>query len=141
MSPETAYGELGSTYHSVEDITWLRAIHNITIVVPADRMGTAAAMRCAPEVEGPVFILVSRMSVPEVYPAEYSFIPGKAITLRDGEDVTSIRNGTLLWRALGAAEQLQDQASSAQVIFHAHCETLDIEAVVRAARRRPASSP
>jgi transketolase C-terminal domain/subunit len=46
-----------------------------------------------------------------------------AITLRDGEDATLIGNGTVLWRALVAAEQLQDQGMSARVIFHVRCET------------------
>jgi transketolase len=73
------------------------------------------------------------MCVPEVYPADYSFIPGKAITLRDGEDITLISNGTLLWRALVAAEQLQDQGSSARVIFVPTVKPPDTEAVLRAA--------
>ena len=109
MSPGMAYGELGPTHHSIEDIAWLRAIHNITIVVPADPIETAAALRWAAEMEGPVFIRVSRMSVPEVYPEDYTFVPGKAVTLRDGDDVTLISNGTVLWRALVAAEQLEDE--------------------------------
>src|SRR6478609_4949869 len=59
MSPGMAYGELGPTHHSIEDIAWLRAIDNMTIVVPADPVETAAAMRWAAEVERPVFIRVS----------------------------------------------------------------------------------
>src|SRR6476660_856919 len=95
MSPGMAYGELGPTHHSIEDIAWLRAIDNITIVVPADPIETAAAMRWAAEVDGPVFIRVSRMSVPEVYPEDYEFAPGKAVRLREGADVTLISNGTV----------------------------------------------
>src|SRR4030095_4212206 len=116
MSPGMAYGELGPTHHSIEDIAWLRAIDNIMIVVPADPIETAVAMRWASEFEGPVFIRVSRMSVPEVYPDDYTFAPGKAVTLRDGDDVTLISNGTVLWRALVAAEQLQDDGINARVI-------------------------
>ena len=109
MSPGMAYGELGPTHHSIEDIAWLRAIDNMTIVVPADPIETASAMRWAAATEGPAFIRVSRMSVPEVYPADYEFVPGKAVTLRDGDDVTIISNGTVLWRALAAAEQLAEE--------------------------------
>ena len=47
------------------------------------------------------------MSVPEVYADDYTFVPGKAVTLRAGDDVTLISNGTVLWRALVAAEQLE----------------------------------
>ena len=122
------------THHSIEDIAWLRAIDNITIVVPADPIETAAAMRWAAEVEGPVFIRVSRMSVPEVYPEDYTFVPGKAVTLRDGNDVTLISNGTVLWRALVAAEQLEDQGISARVISMPTVKPLDTEAVLQAAR-------
>ena len=104
MSPGMAYGELGPTHHSIEDIAWLRAIDNLTIVVPADPIETAAALRWAAEVEGPVFVRVSRMAVPEVNAEDYTFVPGKAVTLRDGSDVTLISNGTVLWRALVAAE-------------------------------------
>ena len=130
MSPGMAYGELGPTHHSIEDIAWLRAIHNITIVVPADPIETAAAMRWAAEIEGPVFIRVSRMSVPEVYPEDYRFVPGKAVTLREGDDVTLISNGTVLWRALVAAEQLEDEGISARVISMPTVKPLDIEARV-----------
>src|SRR6476659_10374198 len=107
MSPGMAYGELGPTHHSIEDVAWLRAIDNMIIVVPADPIETAAAMRWAAATEGPAFIRVSRMSVPEVYPEDYEFVPGLAHTLRDGSDVTIISNGTVLWRAIAASEQLE----------------------------------
>jgi transketolase len=134
MSPGMAYGELGPTHHSIEDIAWLRAIDNIMIVVPADPIETAAAMRWAAEIEGPVFIRVSRMSVPEVYSDDYTFLPGKAVTLRQGGDVTLISNGTVLWRALVAAEQLEDEGISARVISMPTVKPLDTEAVLQAAR-------
>jgi transketolase len=133
MSPGMAYGELGPTHHSIEDIAWLRAIDNMIIVVPADPVETAAAMRWAATTEGPVFIRVSRMSVPEIYPADYEFVPGTAITVRDGADVTIISNGTVLWRALAAAEQLADQGINARVISMPTVKPLDNDAVLKAA--------
>src|SRR5688572_24827979 len=134
MSPGMAYGELGPTHHSIEDIAWLRAIDNMIIVVPADPIETAAAMRWAAQTEGPAFIRVSRMSVPEIYPADYEFVPGRAITLRDGDDVTIISNGTVLWRALAAAEQLADQGINARVISMPTVKPLDTDAVLQAAQ-------
>src|SRR4029453_6590082 len=116
MSPGVAYGELGPTHHSIEDIPWLRPIHNIVIVVPADPIETAAAMRWAAATEGPVFIRVSRMSVPQIYAEDYTFQPGKAITVREGNNVTLISNGTVLWRALVAAEQLSAEGIGARVL-------------------------
>jgi transketolase len=134
MSPGMAYGELGPTHHSIEDIAWLRAIDNMTIIVPADPIETAAAMRWAAATEGPAFIRVSRMSVPEIYPEDYQFVPGKAITVREGDDVTIISNGTVLWRALAAAEQLAQNNINARVISMPTVKPLDTDAVITAAR-------
>jgi transketolase len=134
MSPGMAYGELGPTHHSIEDVAWLRAIDNMIIVVPADPIETAAAMRWAAQTEGPAFIRVSRMSVPELYPKDYTFVPGKAIVLREGDDVTLISNGTVLWRALVAAEQLGKEGISARVLAMPSVKPLDTEAVIQAAR-------
>jgi transketolase len=133
MSPGVAYGELGPTHHSIEDVAWLRAIDNLTVVVPADPIETAAAMRWAAATEGPAFIRVSRMSVPEIYPADYEFVPGRAITVREGGDVTVISNGTVLWRAVAAAEQLAGEGISARVISMPTVKPLDVDAVVAAA--------
>ena len=88
-----------------------------------------------------MFIRVSRMAVPEVYADDYEFSPGKAITLRDGDDVTLISNGTVLWRALVAAEQLATEGISARVLSMPTVKPLDVDAVVAAARETAASSP
>jgi transketolase len=134
MSPGMAYGDLGPTHHSIEDIAWLRAIANMTIIVPADPVETAAALRWAAAIEGPVFVRVSRMSVPQVNADDYEFVPGKAVMLRAGDDVTLISNGTVLWRALVAAEQLAVDGISARVLSMPTVKPLDVDAVVAAAR-------
>ncbi|MEV6266207.1 transketolase C-terminal domain-containing protein [Kribbella sp. NPDC051936] len=134
MSPGVAYGELGPTHHSIEDIAWLRAIDGLRIVVPADPVETAAALRWAAAAHGPVFIRVSRMSVPKVYGDDYEFRLGKAITVREGNDVTVISNGTVLWRALAAAERLATEGISARVLSMPTVKPLDVDAVVAAAR-------
>jgi transketolase len=134
MSPGLAYGELGPTHQSIEDIAWLRAIDNMIIVVPADPIETAAAMRWAARSEGPAFIRVSRMAVPEIYGTDYEFVPGKAHTLRDGEDVTIISNGTVLWRSLAAAELLAGEGISARVISMPTVKPLDTDTVIAAAK-------
>ena len=134
MSPGMAYGELGPTHHSIEDIAWLRAIDNLTIVVPADPVETAAALRWAAETHGPVFIRVSRMAVPQVNADDYTFTAGRSVLLRDGDDVTLISNGTVLWRALVAAEQLAADGIEARVISMPTVKPLDTDAVVAAAQ-------
>ncbi|MDP4505365.1 transketolase family protein [Nonomuraea turcica] len=135
MSPGVAYGELGPTHHSIEDIAWLRAIANLTVIVPADPVETSAALRWAAAVDGPVFVRVSRMSVPQVNADDYAFVPGKAVALREGTDVTLIANGTVLWRALVAAEQLATEGISARVLSMPTVKPLDVEAVVAAAQQ------
>src|SRR5215467_9431862 len=60
MSPGVAYGQLGATHHSIEDIAWLRAIDNIVLLVPADPLETEQVVRAAHDHDGPVFIRVSR---------------------------------------------------------------------------------
>jgi transketolase len=133
MSPGVAYGELGPTHHSIEDLAWLRAIDNMVVVVPADPIETAAAMRWAAATDGPVFIRVSRMSVPQIYIEDYTFQPGRAVTVRDGNDVTLISNGTVLWRALVAAELLAGDGVDARVLSMPTVKPLDVDAVVAAA--------
>src|SRR5271155_3651248 len=66
MSPGVAYGQLGPTHHSLEDVAWLRAIDNMVVVVPADPIETEQALWAALEHDGPVFIRVSRMGVPPI---------------------------------------------------------------------------
>ena len=103
MSPGMAYGELGPTHHSIEDLAWMRAIANMTVLVPADPIETEQAVRAAAEYRGPVFLRIGRTPVPAVHDEDYRFRIGKAALLRDGQDVTLIANGTMVCRALEAA--------------------------------------
>ncbi|WP_197429675.1 transketolase family protein [Auraticoccus cholistanensis] len=134
MSPGVAYGELGPTHHSIEDVAWLRALDQLVVVVPADPVETAAAIRWAAAYEGPVFVRVSRTPVPQVHPADHTFTPGRATVLHEGDDVTLVSNGTVLWRALAAAEQLAAEGIGARVLSMASVSPLDTAAVVQAAR-------
>ncbi|HQY33196.1 MAG TPA: transketolase C-terminal domain-containing protein [Actinotalea sp.] len=134
MSPGMAYGELGPTHHSIEDLAWLRAIPGLTVVVPSDPAETAQAVRWAAAHDGPVYLRISRMGVPAVNPEGYEFVPGKAVTLREGTDVTIIATGTVVIRALDAADLLAQAGISARVLSMPTIKPLDEEAVVAAAR-------
>ncbi|MDQ7908292.1 transketolase family protein [Phytohabitans sp. ZYX-F-186] len=138
MSPGMAYGELGPTHHSIEDLAWLRVIPNLTVVVPSDPAETAQAIRWAADHSGPVFVRVSRMGVPDVNPAGYRFAPGRATTLRDGDDVTIVANGTVVAPALDAAHELSHLGITARVLSMPTVKPLDVEAVVAAARETAA---
>jgi len=133
MSPGVAYGELGPTHHSIEDVAWLRAIDNLVIVVPADPLETGQALRAAAAHEGPVFVRVSRMGVPAVYPEDHTFELGRAARLVDGGDVTLVANGTMVSRALAAAAQLREDGVAARVVSMPTVRPLDVEELVDAA--------
>jgi transketolase len=134
MSSGMAYGELGPTHHSIEDIAWTRAIANMTVVVPADPIETKQAMFAAAKFQGPMFIRISRMGVPNVHPEDYQFEIGRAAQLRDGNDVTLIANGTVVCRALDAAKLLDQQGIQARVLNMATVRPIDRDAIVRAAK-------
>jgi transketolase len=137
MSSGMAYGELGPTHHSIEDLAWMRAIAGITVIVPADMAETAQAIRCAAATPGPFFIRLSRLPVPDVHSAEYQFAIGRAAELRSGSDVTIIANGVLVHHALEAAAILDRERISAAVVNMATVRPIDREAIVRAAERGP----
>jgi transketolase len=134
MSGGVAYGELGPTHHSIEDMAWTRVIPNLTVVVPADPIETRAVVEYSIQHVGPMFIRLSRMPVPIVHPENYSFEIGKAVRLRDGRDLTLIANGVMVPRALDAAAQLSAKGISARVLNMSSIKPLDQEAVEDAAR-------
>ncbi|MBU5421304.1 transketolase family protein [Cellulomonas hominis] len=134
QSPGMAYGELGPTHHSIEDLAWLRTIPGLTVIVPADPEETRQALRWAAGHDGPVFVRVSRMGVPDVNPPGYRFVPGRATTLRQGADVTIAATGTVVSRALEAAEVLAAEGVDARVLAVPTIKPLDEEALVAAAR-------
>lgn len=133
MSSGVAYGELGPTHHSIEDLAWLRAIANLTVIVPADPVETEWAVRAAWRFEGPVFLRISRMPVPIVHPKDYQFEIGRAARLREGNDLALIANGVMVSRALDAAIMLADQGISARVLNMSSVRPLDREAIIEAA--------
>jgi transketolase len=133
VSSGVAYGELGPTHHSIEDIAWTRAIDRLVVIVPADPVETAQAIRAAYEYDGPVFIRTSRIGVPIIHPGDYRFEIGKAVRLRDGADVTIIANGVVVTRALQAADRLGAEGIAARVINMSTVAPIDREAIVQAA--------
>jgi len=134
MSSGMAYGQLGPTHHSIEDVAWTRVIPGMSVVVPADHVETAAAMRYSLDHDGPMFLRISRMPVPRVHGGDYTFRLGKAVKLRDGSDVTIATNGVLVCRALEAAEALEKRGISARVLNLSTVKPLDRETVLDAAR-------
>ena len=133
VSTGLAYGPLGGTHHSIEDIAWMRAIANMTIVVPADPPETEQAVHAAAEYVGPMYLRLSRMGVPVVHGDDYHFEVGRAARLRDGNDVTLIACGTMVGRALEAATLLEKEGVQARVLNMATIKPIDREAIAQAA--------
>ena len=134
MSSGMAYGELGPTHHSIEDLAWTRIIPNLAVVVPADPIETEAAMRYSLGHEGPMFLRISRMPVCEVHPKDFVFQLGRANVLHEGNDITLMANGVMVSRALEAARQLAAQGIAARVLNMSSMKPMDTEAVLDAAR-------
>jgi transketolase len=132
-----AYGELGPTHHSIEDLAWTRAIANMTVIVPADPVETAAAVRAAAAFDGPVFLRLSRMPVPVVCSGDHPFEIGRSMLLRVGSDLTLIAAGVTVTSALEAATLLEQDGISAAVLNLSTIRPIDRDRVAEAARRGP----
>jgi transketolase len=134
MSSGMAYGQLGPTHHSIEDLAWTRIIPNLAVIVPADPIETAAAMHYSLEHVGPMFLRISRMPVREVHDGNFKFTLGKANTLREGNDITLMTNGVMVSRALDAADTLAQCGIHARVVNMSSMSPMDKDAVLDAAR-------
>jgi transketolase len=135
MSSGVAYGELGPTHHSIEDIAWLRTMGSITVLVPSDPWETEQAIRAAAAHDGPIFIRVSRMPVPAIpRPSDATFEIGRAEILRAGSDLAIIANGVMVHRALDAAAALAEQGIEARVINMSTMSPIDETTILEAAQ-------
>ncbi|HKW18887.1 MAG TPA: transketolase family protein [Terriglobales bacterium] len=134
MSSGVAYGELGPTHHSIEDLAWTRVIPNLSVIVPADPIETRAVVEYSMKHVGPMFIRISRLPVRNIHSENYTFQLGKAVRLRDGKDITLIAGGVMVSRALDAAEQLASKGISARVLNMSSAKPLDCDAVGEASR-------
>lgn len=126
-------GEDGATHQMLEDITLMRALPNMTVIVPADAAETKAAVKWAASYKGPVYIRMGRAKCEDIMPDDKPFVPGKSTTLRYGNDVTFITCGIMTAKALTAAETLEKQGISARVINMSSIKPIDEEAIVKAA--------
>jgi transketolase len=133
QSSGIAYGELGPTHHSIEDLAWLRPLNNLTVIVPSDPWETEQAIRAAAAMDGPVFVRVSRMPVPAIERKHPRFEIGRSELLREGNDLAIIANGVMVHRALAAADALASEGVEARVINMSTVNPLDEAAIIDAA--------
>ena len=134
ISSGTSYGALGTTHHSLHDFAVLRAINNITIIVPADNFETREAIRFAAKTTKPVFVRFGKAAMFNLHKPETVFEASKAITLREGDDVAFIATGETVVHALLAAGHLAERGLNCRVISMHSIKPLDTEAILKAGR-------
>jgi transketolase len=133
QSPGMAYGELGPTHHSIEDLSWMRAIAGLPVVVPADPAQTRDAVRWAAAQEGGSYLRIPRFKVPATTPEDAPFEAGKAVQLTEGDDAAVLAVGTLVPRAVDAARKLRAEGVGVRVLNMTFVHPLDTDAVLAAA--------
>ncbi|HEX5218539.1 MAG TPA: transketolase C-terminal domain-containing protein [Verrucomicrobiae bacterium] len=134
ISAGVSYGALGTTHHSLHDLAVLRAINNITIIVPADNFESRQAIQAAAKATRPMFVRFGKAAMYHLHQPETKFEVGKAITLREGSDVAFIATGETVVHALLAAGQLAQQGIQARVLSVHTVKPLDTESILKAAR-------
>lgn len=128
-------GEDGGTHQAMEDIALMRALPNMTVVVPADDVEARAATLAAADHVGPMYLRMARLASPTVHTAnDYHFELGKGEVLREGTDLSIIACGMMVPRALEAAERLSGEGIQARVVNMHTIKPLDEELVLDCAK-------
>ena len=128
-------GEDGATHQSVEDISLMRSIPNMTVINPADAVETEAAILAVTEYDGPCYVRLGRLAVETINDAEnYKFEIGKGVTLAEGSDVTIVATGMMVQLALEAKKELSKEGINARIINIHTIKPIDSELLVKAAK-------
>jgi transketolase len=120
ISAGVSYGALGSTHHSLHDFAALRAVHNLTIVAPADNFETEQAIRHAARLDTPVYLRFGKKPMPLLTAEETTFEFGKGRVVRKGDDLTLVATGETVWPALLAAQKLSGEAQLEAAVISMH---------------------
>lgn len=131
-------GEDGCSHQAIEDLALYCSFPNFSVIVPADAIETAQAVRTAADTYGPFYIRLSRPKTPVVFDENYRFALGKAVTVRGGLNATVIACGLMVHRALLAADSLARQGIELRVINMSTLKPIDEEAVIKAANETKA---
>lgn len=106
----------GSTHQSVEDVAIMRAIPNMTVLVPADGNETRTMTRALADFQGPAYLRITRNDLPDVMPENEPFVLGKPHLIRQGNHVVAYANGQMVSMAVAAADKLADAGISLRVV-------------------------
>ena len=128
-------GEDGGSHQMLEDIALMRAVPNMTVIVPADGVETRQAVLAAAAYDGPVYIRLGRPKVPVLFGEDYEFEIRKGVVLRDGSDVTLVATGIMVSKAVEAAEALATEGVTAAVVNISTIKPLDDAVLVAMAQK------
>ena len=131
-------GEDGGSHQSVEDISLMRSIPNMTVVVPADGIEAEKMIFAAAEFNGPMYVRLGRSAVPTIFEKDYNFEIGKGVVLRDGKDATIIACGIMVNEAIIAADMLKEENIDVRVINMSTIKPIDTELIIKAAKETKA---
>ncbi|NQU99560.1 MAG: transketolase family protein [Parcubacteria group bacterium] len=125
-------GKAGATHQAFEDIAIMRAIPNMTIIVPADAVEMKQAVKACVEYDGPVYLRCIRCDTPIIFDKNYKFEWNKGVTLREGKDVTIVSTGMMTSKALVATNILVDQGISVRLIHLHTIKPIDKDVLLKA---------
>lgn len=128
-------GEDGGSHQMLEDIALMRALPNMTVIVPADGVETKQVIMAAAAYDGPVYIRLGRPKVPVLFDESYQFEIGKGVVLKDGADVTLVAAGIMVSKAMEAAEALAADGISAAVVNISTIKPLDQQLIIEMAQK------
>ena len=129
-------GEDGASHQCNEDIALMRTIPGMTILNPADAVEARARVKAALDSEGPVYLRFGRAAVPVINDRpDYHFEMGKGVLLKEGNDVTIVATGIMVAAALEAAEKMETEGVSAEVINIHTIKPLDKDLIIKSARK------
>ena len=106
----------GATHQSVEDVAIMRAIPNMTVLVPADGIETKKMTEKIVDYNGPVYLRINRHDLPDLFPEDQEYKIGKSYLIREGKDIVVFANGLMVSRAVQAAERLEKEGISIRVV-------------------------
>jgi transketolase len=125
-----SFGQAGTTHHCTEDIAITRSMANMTVIVPADSIETSKVVQASIGHQGPIYIRIGRGFEPPVYLDEnYDYQIGRAVTMREGSDITVIACGVAVQAAYEAAEEAEDEGVSVRLVNMHTVKPIDREAI------------
>lgn len=132
------YSVLGPTHHTTEDIALMRSLPNMTVFSPCDPLESKKVTYAAAQINGPVYIRLATGGTPSIYEEDYDFQVGKGVVLREGDEVTMISTGSIVYECLKAVDELREQGISARLINMHTLKPLDKDIVLKAAEETKA---